>query len=62
MLLDYIIALKNSGVHFIPVGALTSSGYFSVSEFFKTRLKELGMPILSGSVAKLLQELRYLHQ
>lgn len=60
VLLDYIIALKNSGVHFIPVGALTSSGYFSVSEFFKTRLKELGMPILSGSVGKLLQELRYL--
>jgi hypothetical protein len=60
VLLDYIIGLKSSGVHFIPVGALTSSGYFSVSEFFKTRLKELGMPILSGSVQKLLQELRYL--
>jgi hypothetical protein len=60
VLLDYIIGLKSSGVHFIPVGALTSSGYVSVSEFFKTRLKELGMPILSGSVQKLLQELRYL--
>lgn len=60
VLLDYIIGLKNSGVHFIPVGALTSSGYFSVSEFFKTRLKELGMPILSGSVSKLINELRYL--
>lgn len=60
VLLDYIIGLKNSGVHFIPVGALTSSGYFSVSEFFKTRLKELGMPILSGSVTKLINELRYL--
>lgn len=60
VLLDYIIGLKNSGVHFIPVGALTSSGYFSVSEFFKTRLKELGMPILSGSVSKLIHELRYL--
>ena len=60
VLLDYIIGLKNSGVHFIPVGALTSSGYFSVSEFFKTRLKELGMPILSGAVTKLIKELRYL--
>jgi hypothetical protein len=60
VLLDYIIGLKGSGVHFIPVGALTSSGYFSVSEFFRTRLKELGMPILSGAVTKLIQELRYL--
>jgi hypothetical protein len=60
VLLDYIIGLKSSGVHFIPVGALTSSGYFSVCEFFKTRLKELGMPILSGAVTKLIQELRYL--
>jgi hypothetical protein len=60
VLLDYIIGLKGSGVHFIPVGALTSSGYFSVCEFFRTRLKELGMPILSGAVTKLIQELRYL--
>ena len=60
VLLDTIVGLKASGVHFIPVGALTSSGYFSVCEFFKTRLKELGMPILSGAVTKLIQELRYL--
>lgn len=60
VLLDYIKGLKDSGVHFIPVGALQSSGSFSVSEFFRTRLKELGMPILSGSVNKLIQQLRYL--
>lgn len=60
VLLDTIVGLKSSGVHFIPVGALASSGYYSVSEFFKTRLKELGMPILSGAVTKLIQELRYL--
>lgn len=60
VLLDFIIGLKNSGVHFIPVGSVTSSGYFSVSDFFRTRLKELGMPILSGSVTKLIQELRYI--
>lgn len=60
MLLDGIKAIKDAGVHFIPVGALQSSGYFSVSEFFKTKLKELGMPILSGSVTKLIQQLRYL--
>lgn len=60
VLLDYIKGLKDSGVHFIPVGALQSSGSFSVCEFFRTRLKELGMPILHGSVNKLIQQLRYL--
>lgn len=60
VLLDYIKSIKDSGVHFIPVGALQSSGNFSVSEWFRTRLKELGMPILHGSVNKLIQQLRYL--
>ena len=60
VLLDGIKALKDSGVHFIPVGALQSTGYFSVSDFFRQRLKELGMPILHGSINKLIQELRYL--
>jgi Mg-chelatase subunit ChlD len=59
-LLDYIKGLKDSGVHFIPVGALQSSGYFSVSEFFRTRLAEMGMPILHGAVNKLIHQLRYL--
>ena len=44
VLLDAIKALKDSGVHFIPVGAVTSSGYFSVNQWFRTRLKELGTP------------------
>jgi hypothetical protein len=58
VLLDYIKGLKDSGVHFIPVGAVTSSGYYSVSQWFRTRLKELGMPILSGSIKKLIEELK----
>lgn len=58
VLLDYIKGLKDSGVKFIPVGAVTSSGYFSVSEFFRARLKELGMPILTGHIKKLIQELK----
>ncbi len=57
-LLDTIVGLKNAGVHIIPVGAVTSSGYFSVSQFFRSRLKELGMPILSGHIRKLIQELK----
>jgi hypothetical protein len=60
VLLDYIKGLKDSGVKFIPVGAVTSSGYFSVHQWFRDRLKELGMPILSGSIKKLIGELKNL--
>jgi hypothetical protein len=58
VLLDYIKGLKDSGVRFIPVGAVTTSGYYSVCEWFRARLKELGMPILSGSIKKLIAELK----
>jgi hypothetical protein len=60
VLLDYIKGLKDSGVHFIPVGAVTSSGYFSVCDWFRARLKELGMPILSGNIKKLIEQLKNL--
>lgn len=58
VLFDYIKSLKESGVHFIPVGAVTSSGYFSVHQWFRTKLKELGTPILTGSPKKLIEELK----
>ena len=58
VLFDYIKLLKESGVHFIPVGAVTSSGYFSVNQWFRDRLKDLGTPILTGSPKKLIQELK----
>jgi hypothetical protein len=60
VLLDYIKGLKDSGVRFIPVGAVTSSGYFSVCQWFRDRLKELGTPILSGHIRKLIEELKKL--
>jgi hypothetical protein len=60
VLLDTIKGLQDSGVHFIPVGAVTSSGYFSVHQWFRTRLKELGMPVLSGNIKKLIEELKNL--
>lgn len=60
VLFDYIKALKDSGVHILPVGAMTSSGYFSVENWFRTRLKELGTPILTGSPKKLIMELKKL--
>lgn len=60
VLFDYIKALKDSGVHVLPVGSMTSSGYFSVENWFRTRLKELGIPILTGSPKKLIMELKKL--
>lgn len=57
-LLDCITAIKGSGVHFIPVGAVTSSGSYSVHPWFRTKLKELGMPILSGSITRLIEQLK----
>lgn len=60
VLFNTIKGLKDSGVHFIPVGAVSSSGYFSVNDWFRTRLKELGTPILSGSIQKLIVELKNL--
>jgi Mg-chelatase subunit ChlD len=59
-LFDYIKGLKDSGVRFIPVGAVTSSGYFSVNQWFRDKLKELGTPILSGHIKKLIVELKNL--
>jgi hypothetical protein len=59
-LFEQIKAVKESGVKFIPVGALQSTGYFSVNEWFRVRLKEIGLPILSGSIKKLIDELKHL--
>jgi len=57
-LFEMIKAVKESGVRFIPVGALQSSGYFNLNEFFRVRLKEIGTPVLSGNIKKLIHELR----
>jgi hypothetical protein len=59
-LLDTIKGLKDAGVRFIPVGAVTSSGYFSVNAWFRDKLKELGTPVLSGHIKKLIGELKNL--
>jgi hypothetical protein len=60
VLLDTIKTLKDSKVHIIPVGSVNSSGYFSVNEWFRTRLKDMGLPILTGSPKKLIAELKKL--
>jgi len=59
-LLNTIRAIIESGCHFIPVGAVTSGGYFSVSDWFRQRLKAMGHPILNGHIKKLIVELKNL--
>ncbi|MEQ1569077.1 MAG: VWA domain-containing protein [Myxococcota bacterium] len=59
-LLDEIAAIASSGVHFVPVGAVTSSGSFSVHPWFRDKLKDLGRPILTGNVTKLISQLKAL--
>ena len=57
-LMDGIEAVHRSGVRFIPVGSVTSSGSQSVNPWFRKRLKDLGTPVLSGRIEKLVTELK----
>jgi hypothetical protein len=57
-LFEMIKAVRQSGVHFIPVGSVSGKGYFSVNEWFRKRLKEIGLPVLTGNIKKLIVELR----
>jgi Mg-chelatase subunit ChlD len=59
-LLNTIKSIKETGTHFIPVGSVNSSGYFSVNDWFRARLKDMGLPILTGSPKKLIAELKSL--
>jgi hypothetical protein len=57
-LFEMIKAVKQSGVHFIPVGSVSGKGYFSVNEWFRQRLTGIGLPVLTGNIKKLIRELR----
>lgn len=57
-LMDGIEAVHRSGVRFVPVGSVTSSGSQSVNPWFRQRLKDLGTPVLSGRIEKLVTELK----
>ncbi|MEZ4444588.1 MAG: VWA domain-containing protein [Polyangiaceae bacterium] len=57
-LLGMFKGLKESGVTFIPVGSVSSRGYFSVDGWFRQELKKLGTPILTGNIKKLIVELK----
>ncbi|WP_420535458.1 VWA domain-containing protein [Actinomadura viridis] len=51
-------AVHRSGVKLIPVGSVNSSGRASVDPWFRQRLKDLGTPVISGHIRKLVFELK----
>jgi hypothetical protein len=57
-LFDGIQAVHRSGVKFIPVGSVTSSGNQIVNPWFRQRFKDLGTPVISGHIHKLVVELK----
>ncbi|MFE5600346.1 VWA domain-containing protein [Streptomyces coelicoflavus] len=57
-LFDSMAAVHRSGAKFIPVGSVTSSGRGSVNPWFRERFKDLGTPVISGHIKKLVHELR----
>ncbi|MFI5935129.1 VWA domain-containing protein [Actinoplanes sp. NPDC051494] len=57
-LFDGIEAVHRSGVRFIPVGSVNSSGSQSVNPWFRQRFKDLGTPVISGHIRKLVTELK----
>jgi hypothetical protein len=57
-LFDGIEAVHRSGVRFIPVGSVNSSGTQSVNPWFRQRFKDLGTPVISGQIRKLVVELK----
>ncbi|KAA5830599.1 VWA domain-containing protein [Saccharopolyspora hirsuta] len=57
-LFNSMAAIHRSGAKFIPVGSVTSSGRGSVNPWFRQRFKDLGAPVISGHIRKLVHELK----
>ncbi|MET4922547.1 VWA domain-containing protein [Streptomyces sp. PSRA5] len=57
-LFEGIEEVHRSGVKFIPVGSVTSSGRQEVNPWFRERFKALGTPVVSGHIRKLVHELK----
>ena len=57
-LYDSMVAVHRSGVRLIPVGSVSSSGQQSVNPWFRQRFKDLGTPVISGHIRKLVVELK----
>ncbi|MER7001518.1 VWA domain-containing protein [Dactylosporangium sp. NPDC000555] len=58
VLFDSMQSLHRSGVKFIPVGSVSSGGQQSVNPWFRQRFKDMGAPVLSGHIKKLVTELK----
>ncbi|MFF6981391.1 VWA domain-containing protein [Streptomyces sp. NPDC008343] len=57
-LFESMAAIHRSGAKFIPVGSVTSAGRGSVNPWFRDRFKDLGTPVISGHIRKLVHELK----
>lgn len=57
-LFESMAVIHRSGAKFIPVGSVTSSGRGRVNPWFRERFKDLGAPVLSGHIKKLVHELK----
>ncbi|WP_245567466.1 vWA domain-containing protein [Nocardia vinacea] len=57
-LFEAMEAVHRSGVKLIPVGSVNSSGHQSVNPWFRERFKNLGTPVISGRIQKLVHELK----
>jgi VWA domain containing CoxE-like protein len=57
-LFDSMAAVHRSGARFIPVGSVNSGGQASVNPWFRQRFKDLGTPVISGHIRKLVFELK----
>ncbi|NUP49125.1 MAG: VWA domain-containing protein [Catenulispora sp.] len=58
LLFQGMAEVHRSGAAFIPVGSVTSSGRGSVNPWFRQRFKDLGTPVVSGRITKLVHELK----
>jgi hypothetical protein len=57
-LFENMTAIHRSGAKFIPVGSVNSSGNGAVNPWFRERFKDLGTPVISGHIRKLVHELK----
>ncbi|CAM5328975.1 hypothetical protein GCM10010261_18540 [Streptomyces pilosus] len=57
-LFESMAAVHRSGAKFIPVGSVTSGGRGSVNPWFREKFKDLGTPVISGHIKKLVHELK----
>jgi uncharacterized protein with von Willebrand factor type A (vWA) domain len=57
-LMPMIREVVAQGVHFIPVGSVSGTGYFSVDDWFRKEFKQIGRPVFTGNIKKLISELK----